>query len=822
MDIPKHAQLNDLFARFVEEVPIRSTDVDIFRSVRQTAERNFAQLEQLRQIDEIQASHVDQILLGLLPHADTTNNRARNAWIHWSPAITADIRHWYEASGWTEPSDWPQITWSILETVRRCVDHSGDLATACRDFSQSSFSKGFQSGTLSPILNALNPKEFLLINNRIRAVLNYFGDTNFSQSLTDYAAANAALHALLGQIETPITGPLSLADRFDLFTTWLLVDQKFVLRAPQHWLLQVGDDAWTWRAWQEGNFVAVGWDELGDLSDVRKAEFERRRDSLITQHGGDKGSGWTKKSTNQAWTFARQLHEGDQLIICRKPSLLLGVATVIGPYYFVPETPQGHRIPVEWSDRTARTISLDKRDLKKLLIRLDASDFSAFLMAPAASASQVDASLTAEPTNDSGPAYLRFCAPLVETLREQDQGVSAAELYASVIKRVKVPKSERDQLAPSGSNRVRSQVDRARYTLAKAGVIASPKRGLWQITPAGLDVELSAEAVLELYNEVEYQRRVAESLAAESPQIRRLAEAPARYVAVTKSGTDRPPSVPSSAAQKSYLDETLVAVWVRNIERKKQAILYGPPGTGKTFIARALAEQIASMGDGFVELVQFHPAYAYEDFMQGIRPETTDGQLGDQVEGQLVYKLVPGKFLRFCSQAQTRCGPCVLIIDEINRANVARVFGELMYLLEYREQSIALAGGGEPFRIPENVRIIGTMNTADRSIALVDHALRRRFAFIALDPDFDLLRRFHEQNETGFPIQKLVALLQRLNARIGDQHYALGHSYFMREGLTEEIGDIWQMEIEPYLEEYFFDQPEEVETFRWAYVQGEL
>jgi len=114
------------------------------------------------------------------------------------------------------------------------------------------------------------------------------------------------------------------------------------------------------------------------------------------------------------------------------------------------------------------------------------------------------------------------------------------------------------------------------------------------------------------------------------------------------------------------------------------------------------------------------------------------------------------------------------------------------------------------------------MNTADRSIALVDHALRRRFAFIALDPDFDLLRRFHEQNETGFPIQKLVALLQRLNARIGDQHYALGHSYFMREGLTEEIGDIWQMEIEPYLEEYFFDQPEEVETFRWAYVQGEL
>ena len=265
-------------------------------------------------------------------------------------------------------------------------------------------------------------------------------------------------------------------------------------------------------------------------------------------------------------------------------------------------------------------------------------------------------------------------------------------------------------------------------------------------------------------------------------------------------------------AQEIGIDANEISRWGRAIQRKGQAIFYGPPGTGKTFVASKVAQHLVSESDGLLELVQFHPAYAYEDFMQGIRPLT-------HTASQLTYQLVPGRFLQFCEQAQQHTGLCVLIIDEINRANLASVFGELMYLLEYREASIALAGGGT-FHIPANVRILGTMNTADRSIALVDHALRRRFAFVHLGPNTAVLRHYHKS--TNFNPDPLITILDRLNRAIADPHYLVGHSYFLHPDLPTQLSDIWQMEIEPYLEEYFFDQPNQVDVFRWAKIRKQV
>jgi hypothetical protein len=278
-----------------------------------------------------------------------------------------------------------------------------------------------------------------------------------------------------------------------------------------------------------------------------------------------------------------------------------------------------------------------------------------------------------------------------------------------------------------------------------------------------------------------------------------LREPPANYQ------TTQLPDYPlTNLAADTGLDEADLLRWRAAIERKGQAIFYGPPGTGKTFLAQKMARHLAGGGDGFIELVQFHPTYAYEDFMQGIRPRTGP-------DGGLVYEMVNGRFLNFCLQAQQRRDICVFIIDEINRANLAAVFGELMYLLEYRNEAIPLAGGGH-FTIPANMRLLGTMNTADRSIALVDHALRRRFAFIPLRPNYDLLRR---HAPAGFDPTPLIALLQRLNHQIGDPHYHLGVTYFLRPDLPATLPDIWRTEIEPYLEEYFFDRPDVVEAFRW-------
>jgi 5-methylcytosine-specific restriction protein B len=248
--------------------------------------------------------------------------------------------------------------------------------------------------------------------------------------------------------------------------------------------------------------------------------------------------------------------------------------------------------------------------------------------------------------------------------------------------------------------------------------------------------------------------------------------------------------------------------WQRMLIRKKQLIFQGPPGTGKTFIAEKLAKLVISNSDGFTETIQFHPDFSYQDFIQGYFPEPN-------TDGALTFNSRRGLFLEFCEKAKTRKSNCVLVIDEINRANLSHVFGELMYLLEYRERQIPLACTGDLFQIPKNVLIIGTMNTADRSIALVDHALRRRFSFFTLGPKYEILTKFLKSKE--LPADSLVNTLKEINRTISNWHYEIGISFFMHDDklLKNNLELIWKSEIEPYLDEFFYDQRDEVESFRW-------
>jgi len=249
---------------------------------------------------------------------------------------------------------------------------------------------------------------------------------------------------------------------------------------------------------------------------------------------------------------------------------------------------------------------------------------------------------------------------------------------------------------------------------------------------------------------------------------------------------------------------------------KKQIILYGPPGTGKTYVAQELAKWITGLvtpSDDRVEMIQFHPAYSYEDFIEGIRPESK--QVGD---GRFAvdYPARPGVFRRFCKMAEENPGQAyVFIIDEINRGNIPRIFGELMLLLEYRERDVPLPYSGERFRIPTNIYLIGTMNTADRSIALVDFALRRRFHFFQFGADPDLLERWLVDHPVSIPY--LAKLYRRLSEEaIDDPAYAVGFSYFMAKDLTEEkLSRIWRCSIIPYLVEYHVEQRARVENWKW-------
>jgi 5-methylcytosine-specific restriction protein B len=236
---------------------------------------------------------------------------------------------------------------------------------------------------------------------------------------------------------------------------------------------------------------------------------------------------------------------------------------------------------------------------------------------------------------------------------------------------------------------------------------------------------------------------------------------------------------------------------------RKQVIFYGPPGTGKTYLASKLARQLTE--DGAVKLVQFHPSYTYEDFFEGFRPEPGGS-------GTLTFTLRAGPFRDFAEVAAANPSTAyILIIDEINRANLAKVFGELYFLLEYRDQSISLQySPDKEFILPENLFLIGTMNTADRSIARIDTAMRRRFAFVELDPRIPpvqgLLARW--LTEHHLPLDA-ARLLDDLNKRLEDSDAAIGPSYLMKEEIyrrSDGLDRVWQYDIMPLLEDLFYGQ----------------
>jgi MoxR-like ATPase len=259
--------------------------------------------------------------------------------------------------------------------------------------------------------------------------------------------------------------------------------------------------------------------------------------------------------------------------------------------------------------------------------------------------------------------------------------------------------------------------------------------------------------------------------------------------------------------EASYLEDV---DWL--LRDRKQLVFYGPPGTGKTYVAEAFAEWFAGSRDR-VETIQFHPSYAYEDFVEGIRPKL------DATE--LRYALVPGVLRRFATRAEQDSRPHVLIIDEINRANLARVFGELLYLLEYRDRTVRLPYSQEQFGLPGNVYVIGTMNTADRSIALVDFALRRRFHFIEFPAAPEILRRWLVKNRPT--MVEVADLLAKVNAMVGSPDFAIGFSYFMRQDLDERLlSRIWERSIQPALAEYFFSEAGAGDRFSLARVRAAL
>lgn len=404
---------------------------------------------------------------------------------------------------------------------------------------------------------------------------------------------------------------------------------------------------------------------------------------------------------------------------------------------------------------------------------------------------------------------------MLQVLRARGGPVSIQELAEDIASVLKLPREVVETLHQDGpATKVEYRSAWARTYLNWIGAVRNTSRGIWTITDEGRAIN-SEKEVRRLIKEY-WAQRTKKDKSAENDEIVR--EERAKPDQVDPNGTYDL----NEAHQDLFIPLDDLKRLLASIETRKNLILQGPPGTGKTFIARRIAWCLIGRKDNSpIEMVQFHQSYAYEDFVQGYRP-TDDGG----------FELKEGVFHRFCERARANSEtPHIFIIDEINRGNLSRIFGELLMLIEHDKRSenfaVALTYSDHRFHVPENVFILGMMNTADRSLALVDYALRRRFAFESLEPAYgtDYGRKAFEKHLTDkganpILVRRITDRMGELNERIGKDKelgrgFQIGHSYFVpSEG--EEPSEDWyrrvvDTQIAPLLREYWFDSPDDIE-----------
>jgi 5-methylcytosine-specific restriction protein B len=261
-------------------------------------------------------------------------------------------------------------------------------------------------------------------------------------------------------------------------------------------------------------------------------------------------------------------------------------------------------------------------------------------------------------------------------------------------------------------------------------------------------------------------------------------------------------------AERTLWDHANLQELLDAIATRGQVILAGPPGTGKTWVAEHVARYLTQDQPLQSRTVQFHASYGYEEFVEGLQPCIEDNAL--------TFSVVPGVVRRLATAMEDSSGIHVLIIEELNRANVPRVLGELMYLLEYRDKAIDLQYSTD-FQLPENLKVIATMNTADRSIRSIDLALRRRFEIFDCPASDSILEAYYEAEERSTDVTGLVDGFRALNATLTealDRHHTIGQCYLMNKDFTvKELERRWRRQILPLIEDYFFDRPALLEQF---------
>lgn len=577
------------------------------------------------------------------------------------------------------------------------------------------------------------------------------------------------------------------------FTSELLellkMDEK--IKGHHVWMYAPGENAYKWEDCLSQKVMRIGWEEMGNLDDYKTKEDITTKLKKIY----DKPNDSFKNISLALWEFSHVMQVGDIIIVKKGKSKIVGRGIVESDYYFDDTySDYNHVRNVNWTNVGEWDV-FEKNALKTL------TDITKFTD----SVSQIEKLFTGESLKQywwlvANPKVWSFSETPVGAVQDysfyNDDG-HKRHIFDNFINAKAGDLVIGYETSPTKQIVATAYVDKVDYNensiyFRKTESLQKPvDLSILKNTPTLNNMEFFKYSVGSLFKLTEDEYHILMSLIRENNPV-------LSYEKYTV----------ENFLNDVYFDSDEYDKLKKLLETKKNIILQGAPGVGKTFCAKRLAySMIGEKDKNRIEFIQFHQNYSYEDFVMGYKPKE-DG----------TFKLKGGVFYNFCKKAQSDPDKSYFfIIDEINRGNLSKIFGELLMLIEnnYRGErhKIRLAYKDEEFSVPENLYIIGMMNTADRSLAMIDYALRRRFSFYEMKPSFDSKGFKEYQEKLGSEkFNKAIDIIKEINKEIEKDEslkdgYCIGHSYFCnQENFSKEwLSNVIEYDIKPMLREYWFD-----------------